>query len=229
MQNNEPRPKSIGAAVADLLRDAILTREFVDGERLPELPLCEKYGVSRIPLREAFQILASEGLIVSTANRGARVRILVPREVDQIFHLRLVLESDLADNSIAGLTEQHVGEAIVAAELFGSSRTIARDNELGRRFLQIIYEAGDRPIQSSIALSLRDQVARLEVPALRKALKQYHALTGSIIEALEARSNVGLRAGIENYLMISRQMCTSLHGTASPRTAILKTSSFSAT
>ena len=65
MQNDEPRPKSVGAAVADLLRDAILTREYVDGERLPELPLCEKYGVSRIPLREAYQILASEGLIVS--------------------------------------------------------------------------------------------------------------------------------------------------------------------
>lgn len=83
MQNNEPRPKSTGAAVADLLRDAILTREFVDGERLPELLLCEKYGVSRIPLREAFQILASEGLIVSTANKGARVRILGPRDIDQ--------------------------------------------------------------------------------------------------------------------------------------------------
>ena len=61
MPDNEPRPKSVGAAVADLLREAILTREFVDGERLPELTVCEKYGVSRIPLREAYQILASEG------------------------------------------------------------------------------------------------------------------------------------------------------------------------
>jgi DNA-binding GntR family transcriptional regulator len=120
------------------------------------------------------------------------VRILVPREIDQIFHLRILLEADLADASIAGLTDQHVGEAIVAAELFGSSRTIVRDNELGKRFFQIIYEAGNRPIQSSIALSLRDQVARLEVPALRKALNQYRTLTGSIIEALEARSSVRL-------------------------------------
>src|SRR5208283_2830164 len=176
MQNDEPRPKSVGAAVADLLREAILTREFVDGERLPEVAVCEKYGVSRIPLREAFQILASEGLIVSTANRGARVRILGPRDIDQIFHLRLVLETDLADSSITGLTDQHVGEAMVASELFGSSRTIVRDNELGKRFFQIIYEAGNRPIQSSIALGLRDQVARLEVPALRKALNHYRAL-----------------------------------------------------
>jgi DNA-binding GntR family transcriptional regulator len=173
MSDDELRPKSIGAALADLLREAILTREFVDGERLPELTLCEKYGVSRIPLREAYQILASEGLIVSTANRGARVRILVPRDIDQIFHLRLLLETDCADASIAGLTDQHVGEAIITAELFGSSRTIVRDNELGKRFFQIIHEAGNRPIQSSIALSLRDQVARLEVPALRKALNQY--------------------------------------------------------
>jgi DNA-binding GntR family transcriptional regulator len=155
MQNDEPRPKSMGAAVADLLRDAILRREYVDGERLPELPLCEKYGVSRIPLREAYQILSSEGLIVSAANRGARVRILTPGDINQIFHLRLLLEPDLADASIAALTDQHVGEAIVAAELFGSSKTIVRDNELGKRFFQIIYEAGNRPIQSSIVLSLR--------------------------------------------------------------------------
>src|SRR5271166_39744 len=100
MQNDEPRPKSVGAAVADLLRDAILTREFVDGERLPEVAVCEKYGVSRIPLREAFQILASEGLIVSTANRGARVRTLTRRDMDQIFHLRQLLETDCADASI---------------------------------------------------------------------------------------------------------------------------------
>lgn len=117
MSDVEVCPKSMGAALADLLRDGILTREFVDGERLPELPLCEKYGVSRIPLREAFQILASEGLIVSTANRGARVRILTPRDIEQIFHLRLILETDLAEASVAGLTNQHVGEAIVAAEL----------------------------------------------------------------------------------------------------------------
>jgi DNA-binding GntR family transcriptional regulator len=70
MRNDEPRPKSIGAAVADLLRDAILTREFVEGERLPELRLCEKYGVSRIPLREAFQILASEGLLFQPRTEG---------------------------------------------------------------------------------------------------------------------------------------------------------------
>jgi DNA-binding GntR family transcriptional regulator len=209
MQNDEPRPKSMGAAVADLWWDAILTREFVDGERLPEVQLCEKYGVSRIPLREAFQILASEGLIISTANRGVRVRILGPRDIDQIFHLRLLLETDLADSSITGLTEQHVGEAMVAAELFGSSRTIVRDNELGKRFFQIIYEAGNRAMQSSIALSLRDQVARLEVPALRKALNQYRTLTGSIIEAIEARSSVRLRAGIDNYLRIARQECLS--------------------
>ena len=204
--------------MADLLRDAILTREYVDGERLPELPLCEKYGVSRIPLREAYQILASEGLIVSTANRGARVRTLTWRDMDQIFHLRQLLETDCADASIAGLTDQHVGEAIVAAELFGSSRTIVRDNELGKRFFQIIYEAGNRPIQSSIALSLRDQVARLEVPALRKALIQYRTLTGSIIESLETRSSAGLRMGIEHYLTIARQQCLSLHGTGSGQT-----------
>ena len=55
-------------------------------------------------------------------------------------------------------------------------------------------------------------MARLEVPALRKALNQYRALTGAIIAALEIRSSVDLRSGVENYLAIACQQCLSLDG-----------------
>ena len=66
--------KSTAAAVAELIREAILCGECADGERLPENDLARRYGVSRIPLREALQLLRGEGLVTTIANRGVRAR-----------------------------------------------------------------------------------------------------------------------------------------------------------
>ncbi len=57
--------------------------------------LTRRYGVSRIPLREALQILTGEGLVKARANRGVRVRTLLPKEIDEIFCIRRLVEGDL--------------------------------------------------------------------------------------------------------------------------------------
>ena len=140
-------------------------------------------------------------------------RVPVLNHLEPIVHLVL----SFAGGQIIAEEDGLLGLADLSKSLVGRMRHIVRDNELGKRFFQIIYEAGNRPIQSTIALGLRDQVARLEVPALRKALNEYRSLTGSIIESLETRSSANLRVGIENYLRIARQFCLSLHRGAEPQ------------
>ncbi|MDF3608116.1 GntR family transcriptional regulator [Paracoccus sp. DMF-8] len=69
------------------LRDYVVEGPLADGARIPERELCEMFGVSRTPLREALKVLASEGLIELLPNRGARIRALTPAEVGELFDL----------------------------------------------------------------------------------------------------------------------------------------------
>ncbi len=110
--------------------------------------------MSRIPLREALQLLRGEGL--ANANRGVRVRALLPKEIDEIFCIRRLLEGDLLSEAAGRLTSKNIGEAVVAAELFGTSRTLRRDAELYCVFFDLLYEPAGRAIEhESIRTELR--------------------------------------------------------------------------
>lgn len=78
--------------VANRLRDEIVEGRWRPGERLPERLLCERYGISRSPLREAYQLLIAEGLLEVWPNRGAIVTAPTPSGVMQHFELLRALE-----------------------------------------------------------------------------------------------------------------------------------------
>lgn len=78
--------------VADRVRNLIEQGELVSGERIPERELCEAFGVSRTPLREALMVLASEGLVELLPNRGARVKQLTYKMVQDTYDLMAALE-----------------------------------------------------------------------------------------------------------------------------------------
>ena len=70
----ETTPASLHDDLLSQIRDFIVEGHLEPGSRIPERELCEKFDVSRTPLREALKVLASEGLIELLPNRGARVR-----------------------------------------------------------------------------------------------------------------------------------------------------------
>src|SRR5215216_3996988 len=72
--------RSLHEAVTARLRDLIVEGHLPEGSRIVEKQLCEKLQVSRTPLREAFKVLAVEGLIEIQPNRGAIVSRIGPRE-----------------------------------------------------------------------------------------------------------------------------------------------------
>ena len=75
------------------LRDYIVEGHLADGARVPERLLCERFGISRTPLREALKVLAAEGLIDLLPNRGARVRELGADELRALFDVMGGLEA----------------------------------------------------------------------------------------------------------------------------------------
>lgn len=90
------RPAPLRLAVFDALRELIINREFQPGEHLGEAELAEQLGVSRQPVREAFQQLQAEGWVDLRPGQGAFVHSPSDKEVDDLLAVRTMLESQSA-------------------------------------------------------------------------------------------------------------------------------------
>ena len=91
--------------VAARLRQDILSGRLGPGVTLGQVELAERFGVSRIPIRDALAQLTAERLVDSAPRRGARVVQLGPEGIGEAFDLRQLLEVDCLRRSIANLSE----------------------------------------------------------------------------------------------------------------------------
>lgn len=85
-------PSVIGTEIARVLSESIIFLEIEPGARMIEEELCTRFGVSRSPIREAFRMLESDGLIVRTARRGVRVTPMSRTDLDEVYACRVALE-----------------------------------------------------------------------------------------------------------------------------------------
>lgn len=92
------------------LRDHIVEGHLADGARIPERQLCERFGISRTPLREALKVLAAEGLIELLPNRGARVRELGADELRELFDVMGGLEALAGRLACERISDEEVTE-----------------------------------------------------------------------------------------------------------------------
>src|SRR5882724_649483 len=90
------------------LRDYVVEGNIPDGARVPERQLCEMLGISRTPLREALKVLAAEGLIELLPNRGARVRQLGKRDLEELFDVMAGLESLAGRLASEAITDEEI-------------------------------------------------------------------------------------------------------------------------
>ena len=119
------------------LRRAILGGELRPGEKLQAERLAEAWGVSPTPLRETFQRLAGEGLVVIEPQRGARVAPLSVTDAAEIYELRLLLDPVALQRSmLAADGDAAYVESVAAAHraLAGRHRTMAEYDEAHRAF-----------------------------------------------------------------------------------------------
>lgn len=92
MERSQIHRVSVADQVASILRQRILSGELRPGMSLPEVPLAASLGVSRNTMREATRILSLEGLLKRSIHRGVAVSQLSPNDVQEIYHLRRMLE-----------------------------------------------------------------------------------------------------------------------------------------
>ena len=96
--------------VFNTLRDAILRGDLAPGERLMEIALANRLGVSRTPIREAIRKLELEGLVVMIPRRGAQVASITQKDLQDVLEVRTSLEELAVSLACERIQPQQIGQ-----------------------------------------------------------------------------------------------------------------------
>jgi DNA-binding GntR family transcriptional regulator len=127
--------------VADHLRSAILGGTIGPGERVRQEDVAQQLGASRLPVREALQMLAAEGLVEHEPNKGARVPWLSMHEVDVMYRMRERLEPLALAESLPALTPADVTRLDEIQRAIESGVDVDGFLALDREFHLLTYSA----------------------------------------------------------------------------------------
>lgn len=147
----------------DALRDRIVRGIYPEGEPLRQDALAIELGVSRIPIREALRQLEAEGLVTFNPHRGAIVSSLSLAEIEEVFELRAMIESDLLHQAIPHLNSDHIlraTEVLSGYEHALKEHNVAAWGELNWKFHSTLYAPADRPLTMGVAQRLHQHADR---------------------------------------------------------------------
>jgi len=145
------------------LRMMIVEGELAPGSRLAEKELCERFGISRTPLRESMRVLASEGLVVLTPNRGASVSKVTAADVDEMFPVMGSLEALAGELACLSITEDQLAETRALhyqMVLHYQRRELAEYFRLNQAIHEKILEAAANITLSAMHRSLEGRIRR---------------------------------------------------------------------
>lgn len=187
------------------LRDLIVEGELAPGARVPERALCERFAVSRTPLREAFKVLASEGLILLQPNRGATVARLTLADLDEMFPVMGALEALAGELAAARISEEGLAEV---RALHYQMVLHWRRGELGpyfklnQRIHEKILEAAGNPTLAQMYRGLAGRIRRARYLANMSPRRWAQAVDEHerILEALARRDGPALGAILRGHL-----------------------------
>ena len=148
------------------LRQAILRGELKPGERLMEIKLANKLGVSRTPIREAIRKLELEGLVLMIPRRGAEVAEITEKSLNDVLEVRMALENLSIENACARMTEEQLDELWKAARNFEDTMAegnLVRLAEADVAFHEVIYKSSDNRRLNQVLNNLREQIYRYRV------------------------------------------------------------------
>ena len=146
--------------IADALRSAILQGRFKANQPLRQDQLAHELGVSKVPLREALVQLKAEGLVSFMPNRGAVVTELSAAEVDEIFTMRIALETKALERAIPLLRSADLIRAKGVLEILDDEEDRVQWSELNWEFHATLYQASRMPRLLSTIQALHNNVAR---------------------------------------------------------------------
>jgi DNA-binding GntR family transcriptional regulator len=199
------RPASLHETVVERLRDLIVEGDIAPGERLSERRLTEQLGVSRTPLREAFKVLAAEGLVELLPNRGARAAPLDEAQIGDLFEVMAALEALAGRLAAARIGADELAEiAALHFEMLAQYTRRRRPEyfRLNQAIHAAIIAAARNPVLAATYQNLAGRMRRarylanLSEERWREAVAEHEA----ILAALQARDGERLAALLAAHL-----------------------------
>jgi DNA-binding GntR family transcriptional regulator len=201
-------------SIADSLRADILRGKLKSGQALKQDEIAAQFGVSKIPVREALVQLKAEGLVNFYPNRGAFVSELSSAEADEIYVMRIALETAALARAIPHLTVAHLKHAKEILDSIDREENIAKWGELNWEFHATLYSPAALPRLMDTIRTLHSNIARYLVLYLvgmayqKKSQKEHRA----ILEACRHGNTEKAVTYLEDHLRgASRQLVAFLN------------------
>ena len=157
--------------ILETIRDAIMSGGLKPGEKVAEPELAERFGISRTPIREAFRQLESEGYLSVIPRKGAVVASFSPRDVEEFYAIKSILEGYAARKACEKLTPKELEKLSAINEKL---RKLATDGDI-KHFFKIHNDFHDLFIRAASNDKLHEMISgllkkfqRLRVASLSK-------------------------------------------------------------
>ena len=182
--------------VADALRARIVAHTLAPGSWIDEQALAAQYGISRTPLREALKVLASEGLVTMKLRRGAYVTEVTERDLDEVYHLLALLESDAGSVVAERASDAQIAELValheeLEAQIGDRDRFFAANERFHMRLLEIADNRWRNQLVADLrkVMKLNRHLSLSKQGRLEASLKEHRR----IVAALKARNGERVR------------------------------------
>lgn len=211
-------PVNLVAQVTQLLRQDIVDGRLEPGERLTEARLSERYGVSRVPVREALRMLEGEGFITTDRPRTRTVAVITEQDADDLFTVRVTVEGLTAARAAQEITPEGTRalHAILAAgqEALAQGRTELLP-QLNTDLHRAIAEASASPMLVSLFNQISGKIAWIYRGTIETRAPSSWAEHAEIVRAILDRD-----ASLARELMVAhieRSRRSTLQSASSPR------------
>lgn len=206
-----PLQEEVAARIRQMIDDGIL----MPGSRVPERQLCAQFGISRTPLREAFRVLAAEGLLEVQPRRGATIRKFPPEDIDHMFQVLAALEALAGELACDHMTDEQLsGIEALHRKMMSCFKRRDRQGffETNQTVHERIVRAAANPVLTQVYEGLSGQILRIRYLAGSTdaqwaiATREHRA----IMKALKARNKRALCAILRTHLETKRERVKSL-------------------
>ncbi len=196
--------------VLDTLRKAVIAGAFAPGDHIAEGSLAQQLGVSRAPVREAMMQLEREGLLVFDKRGAALVKEFSADDFEEIFSLRLALETMAARLASRKLTATDVRKLQANIERTRSATKLLEVTLLDVGFHDLVVQAAQHSRLYASWANLRHQIevwlarmhSRLEASthaAREETVRHHHELLQALRSRRESKAEKAMREHIEGW------------------------------
>ena len=170
-ENEEDAFLPLRDVVFKQLREEILYGKLKPGERLMEIALSERLGVSRTPVREGIRLLEKEGLVVMLPRRGAHVASITAKQLEDVLEARRTLETFAVNACCAKITKTRVEELKEANRKFAETvetHDLRAMADSDTEFHNIIIDTAGNEKVKELLVSLKEQIFRYKYEFMKE-------------------------------------------------------------